>query len=151
MSQVVQIIEDQSESITNLQNSDLITHEHVFPAFVLKYHNENLLPLHSMFSSCAHQSTFLLYLDWSNLSTMNIWLWSVQLEQQCRPPVWVARDPSQSWRLRPVRILNATRHHSQYIFTYSHTHISTLLHWVHAVTTDCFKDDWIFWGSKNKS
>ena len=72
MSQVDQIREDHSESMTNLQNSDLITHEHVFPAFVLKYHNENLLPLHSMFSSCAHQSTFLLYLDWSNLSTMNI-------------------------------------------------------------------------------
>ena len=114
MSQVDQIREDHSESMTNLQNSDLITHEHVFPAFVLKYHNENLLPLHSMFSSCAHQSTFLLYLDWSNLSTMNIWLWSVQLEQQCRPPVWVARDPSQSWRLRPVRILNATKHHPQF-------------------------------------
>ena len=151
MSQVDQIREDHSESMTNLQNSDLITHEQVFHAFVLNYHNENFFSLHSMFSSVAHQSTVLLCLDWSILSTMNIWLWSVQLEQQCRPSVWVARDPSQSWRLRPVRILNATRHHPQYIFTYSHTHISTLLHWVHAVTTYCFKDDWIFWGSKNKS
>ena len=41
MSQVDQIREDQSESITNLQNSDLITHEQVFPTFVLKYYNEN--------------------------------------------------------------------------------------------------------------
>ena len=43
MSQVDQIREDHSESMTNLQNSDLITHEHVFHAFVLNYHNENFL------------------------------------------------------------------------------------------------------------
>ena len=76
-----------------------LTNEHFFHA-VLKYHNENLffLSLHCVFSSYVHQSTVLLCLDWSNLSTMNIWLWSVQLEQQCRPPVCLGRK-------RPVTIL----------------------------------------------